>query len=238
MKTGNAIVATFFLVMAHIIAIVCFLAAPLLIHYGVEPSILPIDPGTLAIPLWFVYMFIGILFMISGMESKENADSKASSFIKTKKIDPPVKHEEIKPTHNMIDYTTKEPDLSILKNSITPVVIKQKVIQKNDVSDIQKHVDNLFLSRSDKSSFDAKKDDLSILKKDITSDIITPHNIPAVDERITHQKFDDQPPAQQPAGISDIHAEIEKMRNDITQRNKITEQLTKKVEEVESIESP
>jgi hypothetical protein len=240
MKTGNAIIATFFLATAHIVSIVCFFAVPLLIHYGADPANIPMDPASLAIPFWFIYIFIGILFMISGMEMQQKIkfrtklpaqEQQTVAFTEPKKKPSNITHKVIQPETN---------EMSKLKKEIMPIVINKAVMPKKDVSDIEKHVDEILLSVERKNGFDVKKEDLSKLKKEIIPNIIIPQVISVVDKNFDDKKIE-HPSAKQPdtiinnvdTNINNLHIEIDKLRNEIAERRKKQEQLTKEVENIE-----
>jgi hypothetical protein len=123
--------------------------------------------------------------------------------------------------------------MSKLKKEIMPIVINKEVMQKKDVSDIEKHVDEILLSVERKNGFDTKKEDLSKLKKEIIPNIIIPQVISVVDESFDDKKIE-QPPAKQPeSNIIIDNVEIDKLRNEIAERRKKQEQLTKEVENIE-----
>ena len=68
-------------------------------------------------------------------------------------------------SHTTQRYTSKEADLSILKKDIHQPIIKTNIMPRKDVSDIEKHVNEILSSGRGKSGSDKYFGDLSILKK-------------------------------------------------------------------------
>lgn len=85
----------------------------------------------------------------------------------------------------------------MLKTNIIPPIIKSQVMPKKRVLGLENRVDKLLISVDPKSKFEAKKDDLSMLKSNITPDIIISQSI-------------NEPKVQQPKkDVSDIKKHIE-----------------------------
>jgi len=250
MRTGNAILSAMWILLAHVLLIGFLLIDPLLVHYGFDPGILPMDPGGLAIPVWFIYMFIGVLFAISGMETRErtqpskiiirdfsSAEVHGPKEGKKQLVDQPViakkpDHEKLKFNHDIpknnktIVIEPIKQDLRIRKTIDETGFIKPVIANKPDLSDIKNHVNSLRIPVDHKILIDEKKEDLRIRKTIDETGFIKPSQKIMVETPLT------QTPAEPKTTVvpmerilnkdSIINADdtIEKYRSDIEGRRK------------------